>query len=425
MKKEIVLLITTLIILFVLGEIFFRIYYYWSDKPIAADNTELCFKEMKNPNNYNSTNPDTFRYRSEWDEDEIIGLVPRKNHRDGQILGFQAEDTKKWRYAFNYGAQFHNSQGLTNVEEFSLKKPANTTRIAVFGDSYTCGAEEPLKLNVASVLKELVPNIEVLNFCMIGHGIDHMYARYVLESKQYSPDVVMFIVLVDDLKRASDCPLFRPNITISNGRLIIGQRKWKSLKEFYNNYAPPKYESYLIKHVLWVYDTHTRYKRAIDKGFELFKTMLDELKIQTKEQNVTLVVVPLLEQEPNGIEIGTYKKMMNLIKEKKLLALDSVGYLYSLRSTYGNQSFYYIREQDHYKHFSQTGNAVFAQGLKILLERAGKIPKTPNYYFANFDENFLYLIPQDFGKQAKGQLRVLLPFDAEWMDSNFSLSRVS
>lgn len=106
-----------------LEKFFFRIYYYSIDKPVAADNTELCFKEMKNPNNYNSTNPDTFRYRSEWDEDEIIGIVPRKNYSDGQIFMFQAEDTKKWRYAFNYGAQFHNRQGLTNVEEFSLKNP--------------------------------------------------------------------------------------------------------------------------------------------------------------------------------------------------------------------------------------------------------------------------------------------------------------
>jgi len=413
-KKEIILLLATLILVFVFGEVFFRFYYWSSGKIIAADDTELCFKEMKNPKSYSSVSPNVV-FRNEFDEHPLIGIVPRKNSTThfGKILQFSRTDPEgKLGPSLVYTPDYHNSQGLTNIENFSLQKPSNISkRIALFGDSFTCGAEQPLRFNMNYILKELVHDIEVLNFCVIGYGIDTMYARYVVESKPYNSDIVIFNVLVDDLRRAYGCPLFRPNLTISNGHLVIGPRKWDSLKDFYFNYSSPKYESYFIKHLLWTFNQHKIIQKDSDKGFKLFKVMVDELKIQTSEHNATLVIIPLLQENPSELETEIYGKIIELLKEKNVIFMDSLMYLASQKRTYNNQSLYYTRAKDKFSHFSQIGNAVFAQGLKKTLEDANLLQKTPNYFFANFqDFAFLYFIPEDLEMQIRGQIRILPAF---------------
>lgn len=420
------LLIATIVLLFIFGEIFFRIYYWALDRQVAANQNELCFKEMKNPKNYDSVSPNNFIYKTYWDEDPLIGLVPKKNFVEGQTIFLLPSGKKKLRPAVIYAVQNHNNQGLTNIEEFSLKKPKNKSiRIALFGDSFTCGSEVPLKFNVASLLKELIPNSEALNFCVLGSGIDKMYARYALESKQYMPDVVVFNVLADDLRRTSDCSLFRPNLVISDGHLVLEKREWQTLRDFYFNYLPPKFESYFIKHILFTYDEHTKFERAMKKGIEMFFVMIDELKIQTKEHGAALIIAPIIQENPTQLEIKTYEKMINILKEKKVNFLDSSTFFASQKKAYGNQSFYYTRAEDKFGHFSPIGNAVFAQGLKLIHEKAGIINATPNYYFANFKNlELIYFIPENFSMQMQGKVRAVSAFESEDLqDNSFGLFR--
>ena len=51
-RKEVFLLVMTIFVLIFLGEVFFRIYYLVEGKTIAADQNELCLKNMKIANNY-------------------------------------------------------------------------------------------------------------------------------------------------------------------------------------------------------------------------------------------------------------------------------------------------------------------------------------------------------------------------------------
>lgn len=424
-KKEIILLLVTIILLLIIGELFFRFYYLHNNKPIASDENELCFKHMKTKNDYVSVTENSVTFREDFEEDALIGIVPKKNYASklGKLV---AVADKKIKLSLVYAANYHNSQSLTNLEEFTVEKPKTVSkRIALFGDSFTCGAEMPLKFNMNYVLKEMMPDLEILNFCVIGYGIDTMYARYVLESKQYKPDVVIFNILVDDLRRAYGCPLFRPNLIISNNNLIIGQRKWASLTDFYFNYSLPKYESYFMKHVLYVIDQNTRLKKANEHGFELFKVMVDKLKIQTIEQNATLIITPLLEENPQQYDVELYKKMIDILKERNVTFMDSKEYLSAQKKAYNNQSFYYIRNKDKFAHFSAIGNAVFAQGLRHVMENLRIIQKTPDYYFANFkDDDFVYFIPENLEMQMQGQIRAVPAFDArEYLNQSFVLQK--
>lgn len=419
-RKEIILLTATLIILFVLGEVFFRFYYWRLDKPVAVDRNELCLKEMKKPESYVSVSPDNFVYQHWWDEHPLIGLVPKPNYSgDDARLFLKTADKAKLVYA--YAIQHHNSQGLTNVEDFAVEKPKHiSTRIALFGDSFTCGSEGPLLFNMGYLLKELIPKSEVLNFCVLGQGIDTMFARYVIESKQYSPDVVVFNVFVDDIKRPFECQLFHPNLIISNGKLTLAERRWATLKDFYFNYKLPRFESYFIKHVLWVYNEHTKVNRDFAHGLELLNVMLDELQQQTREKNQTLVVIPIIHEESTELEKNMYDRMLDMLKEKNVLSFDSWKFFLSNKKTYRNESFYYIAEKDGYGHFNPIGNAVFAQHIKGLLEQIEVVPKSPNYFFSTFKKfEFMYLIPDTITDQMQGKVRVLSTFNLSEGQNDF------
>ncbi|MBI4140302.1 SGNH/GDSL hydrolase family protein [Candidatus Woesearchaeota archaeon] len=411
-RREIILLLSAVILSFLLGEVVFRFYYWFKGEPVAADQNELCLKNMKLASNYVSVQPDSFVYKPWWAEHPLIGLLPKPNYTGDDAKTFLVS-LGKVKHAVVYEAQHHNSQGLTNVEEFKLRKPDDgRLRIALFGDSFTCGSEGPLRFNVPSVLNELVPNSEVLNFCVLGMGIDTMYARYVIEGKQYAPDVVVFNVLVDDLRRAFDCQLFKPNLKISDGKIIIAPRAWPTLRDFYFNYQPPRFESYFFKHLLWVYNAHTKFRRDMLNGLSLFSVMVDDLKAQTAATNITLIISVISAPNPTAIEDDVYAKMISLLRQKNITFVDSADYFAAKKVGYSNQSFYYIKELDKFGHFSPVGNAVFAQKIKNVLEELGRIPVSPNYYFANFKTHeFLYLIPESITLQRKGQVRMIRAFD--------------
>lgn len=367
-----------------------------------------------------------FKRSGVWEDDPVIGATLKKNYTEDKIYPIVINGEAKTLVI--YGEHHHNSQGMSNRDDFSLKKPDTVSlRIALLGDSLTCGDQAPLLFNMGSILKELIPKSEVLNFCVPAKGIDTMYARYVIDAKKYKPAVVFFNIYIDDIQRPfGGCQIETPNVTVNNGRIVIGPRKYPTLKDFYEKYQLAKYESYFIKHILWVYDEHTRYSRNMRQGYDLFNVMLDDLKEQTKEQNQTFIVslIQVGERPIKPIYREYYNKLVQLLKAKNVTFFDSEKYFETKRIAYRNQSFYYLqgiyKQDEIIGHFSPIGSALFAQGMKNTLEDIGRVNKTINYNFANFDENMqlLYLIPEDVNLQLQGYIRTISPF--EFRDANYT-----
>lgn len=412
-------LLLVLLFCFILAELFFRSYYFIRGEHIAADDAELCFKTMKLDNlpTDKKNNFINFKRIGFMEDDPLLGLVPKANYTDDSIYNVNMFGQRKKLVI--YTSTHHNSQRLTNIEEFSLEKPRGVLRIALFGDSYTCGDEVPLRFGMSYVLKELIPKSEVLNFCVSGRGIEAMYARYILEAQKYQPDLVIFNVFVDDLQRVFDCSILTPNITVVDGRLVIGPRQYPTLKDFYEQYRAPKYESYFLKHASWVYEQKTGYRRRMARGLGLFSLILDDVQKQTRENNSTFIVGVIQDDEHliDDTRKEYYNKLTQLINDKKIPLLDSLHYFETKKVDYRNQSFNFIQVGErgggpHLGHFSPIGNALYAQSIKNTLEKLGVIPTTPNYYFANFGpKQPLFLIPEDVQRQLNLDVRTIIPFD--------------
>jgi hypothetical protein len=94
-----------------------------------------------------------------------------------------------------------NSQGLRGKAEYGARPPADKTRIAVFGDSFTFGQEVDDAETFCSRLPQWLPSAEVLNFGVHGYGHDQMLLYLKEKGPVYRPDVVVLSFMEMDMVR--------------------------------------------------------------------------------------------------------------------------------------------------------------------------------------------------------------------------------
>ncbi len=410
LRKKLLLCVVAVLLVFVCAEVFFRLYY--GDFPLGVDVNERCLKETWRNLPSDGKNFVNFTRLGYWADDPVVGITLKPNTSQIDTV-FEPRGALVTKYR-GYGEYQHNAKSMHNVEEFEIKKPANVSvRIALLGDSFTCGAEVPYFFGMGHLLKEMVPHGEVLNFCVGGRGIETMYVRYVREVRQYEPDVVFMNVFVDDLVRPFGCEISIPNLSVVDGKIVVGKRKYESTKDFYEKYRPPFFESYFLKHALFTYNTPLQYQKNMKQGLALFEAMIDNLKEMTQEDGTQFFVTLIQRNNPDRLFLEYYEKLKNVLEEKQVLFFDSVAYFESQREKYKNQSFYYVGEEKSAGHYGIIGNALHAQGMKQLLQKARIIPVFPDYYFVNFvQSSYLLMIPKDYlpGRSKQNTLRVVYPY---------------
>ena len=98
-----------------------------------------------------------------------------------------------------------NNAGLRSTREYDRQPPADTIRIALFGDSFTAGDDSTdaaawsqlleMNLNAAGIRSE------VLNFGVSAYGMDQAYLRWRNQGVEYAPDIVVFGLQAENLDR--------------------------------------------------------------------------------------------------------------------------------------------------------------------------------------------------------------------------------
>jgi hypothetical protein len=134
-----------------------------------------------------------------------------------------------------------NSDGLRDREHVK-KKPANTIRIAIVGDSYAEALQVPLAAAFWQILQTRLPScdgnpkqIEVINFGVSGYGTAQELITLREHVWDYSPDIVLLAVTTNNdvtdnlraLKRAKDIPYF----VLKDDQLVLDD-SFRSTAEF-------------------------------------------------------------------------------------------------------------------------------------------------------------------------------------------------
>lgn len=119
-----------------------------------------------------------------------------------------------------------NSAGFRGTREYAIEKPAGVIRIAALGDSFVFGFGVRDQETFSAVLESYGKSREVLNLGVPGYGIDQIYLSYKEIAKQYHPDVVLIGIFPEDFWRCTrsfaDSGHVKPYFSLpSNGKLVL------------------------------------------------------------------------------------------------------------------------------------------------------------------------------------------------------------
>lgn len=127
-----------------------------------------------------------------------------------EILGWKMRPNIIWR-----GDRTTNNVGIRADKEYPLSPDMDMIRIALFGDSFTLGAEvsndEAWGYLLEQNLQAKGIKVEVLNFGVLGYGMDQAYLMWQQMGKKYLPDIVIFGFQPENINR--NVNIFRPIYT--------------------------------------------------------------------------------------------------------------------------------------------------------------------------------------------------------------------
>lgn len=128
-----------------------------------------------------------------------------------------------------------NSSGFRAKRDYAPDPPADSLRIALFGDSFTAGDDvgddEAWSRQLEIMLNEMGLKAEVLNFGVGAYGMDQAFLRWQEQGKHFAPDIVIFGLQPENLKRnvnvfrqllhGSGPPFSKPRFVLDNGELEL------------------------------------------------------------------------------------------------------------------------------------------------------------------------------------------------------------
>jgi lysophospholipase L1-like esterase len=176
-----------------------------------------------------------------------------------------------------------NSEGLRD-REHTKKKPSNTIRVAVLGDSYAEALQVPMEQTWWHLVEEklhacLAPsNIEVLNFGVSGYGTAQELIMLRERVWAYDPDVVLLAFTTNNdvsdnlraLKKNPAIPYFR----LQDGKLTLDDSYLNSTKYRWSN-------SRLTRFGRWI-ESHLRIVQALHQAMSTHNDMPNSLIVQAK-----------------------------------------------------------------------------------------------------------------------------------------------
>ena len=152
--------------------------------------------------------------------DPLLGWAPRP--------GIQTDD-----YTYNV----EGIRVVTRETTYGEIAPPGVWRVALFGDSYTNGAEvkddETWGVKAEAELQRRDVPVQVLNFGVNGYGMDQAFLRWRYTGRTFHPDVVVFGLQLENAKRnvnlirpiylrqTEQLPFAKPRFVIEEGELRL------------------------------------------------------------------------------------------------------------------------------------------------------------------------------------------------------------
>ncbi len=249
LKSKIALLLFTIIILFILGEVSIRIIAETDldDNIIFRD---VQFKPYKLPTRETAKKLRQYSINKKTSRllfDKELGWVPHSN--------FVSLDNM----------YVYNKNGIRSSSTVITPKDDVVKTIMFFGDSYAHGDEVDysgtIEYFLQNIFKEQNVNVRVLNFAVSGYGMDQSLLRWEKVKDKFKPDLVILGIQFENVKRniniirplyspVTEIPFTKPRFVIQDNRLSLIDNPAKKINDItnilhdFNNWKLKKHEGF-------------------------------------------------------------------------------------------------------------------------------------------------------------------------------------
>ena len=129
--------------------------------------------------------------------------MPRQIHEYHPIIGYRFIPQIAVRLQHEGGGYLvrTNGAGFRCDHEVTQKKPANSFRVLLFGDSFTAGDGVSNPYRYGDILESLFPSLQILNFGLSGTGMDQQYLIFREFAKHLDYDLLLISPLVENIRR--------------------------------------------------------------------------------------------------------------------------------------------------------------------------------------------------------------------------------
>ena len=253
------------------------------------------------------------------------------------LLGWSSKpnlDTVHAERGFNTHI-YTNSEGIRVATPGSVNKydkPNGTKRILVLGDSFAWGEGIEAEERFSNILeKKYLNNTQVINMGVDSYGTTQEYLQLKNRGLKYKPDIVILLVFfgndIDDNLADRSNYYYRPVFTLDNNNLtltnvpvprnindnsILALKKYLSKHSHVYNLGSKAIYKYLSnpEPLPYAYGlfSNKEYSPDLQKGWNLTLAIIKEMDTTAKENNATLLVVPVVSKE--SLYEEDYRTMM-------------------------------------------------------------------------------------------------------------------
>jgi len=267
-----------------------------------------------------------------------------------QSLGWTIGPSRKSENAM----YFSSVEGLRSAAQgTSVKDDTYTCRIALIGDSFTFGEAVHYKDTWGFILGErLGGRCQILNFGVIGYGIDQAYLRYLQDVRPWHPDLVIFSFINDDLRRAVSIygflefpdgrfPFTKPRFLLKGNQLELMTLPSALPRDTFASvsihdlpsishdvgYAPLQWDragwewvtrSYVLRLLISLYPLHDRERPEVSRSatMELNATLILNLRQAILDDGAKALIVFLPDQHDlsHNVKEGLSLQLLRMIK---------------------------------------------------------------------------------------------------------------
>ncbi|OGX13565.1 MAG: hypothetical protein A2351_01520 [Omnitrophica bacterium RIFOXYB12_FULL_50_7] len=148
-----------------------------------------------------------------------------------------------------------NSAGFRGTREYAIEKPKGVIRIATLGDSFVFGFGVQDDETFPALLETSNKTREVLNLGVPGYGMDQIYLSYREIARKYHPEIVLIGIFPEDFWRCTrsfaDSGHVKPYFSLSSkGKLVLHNVPVPPPFSLNANQFPPLLEQSLAQELL-------------------------------------------------------------------------------------------------------------------------------------------------------------------------------